>query len=291
VCAESQSRIDEFAALVHPRNGHRQIFAMMEAYLDESGIHDGAVACVVAGYFGQRNHWRHFEAAWIAVLTRFGFRLEDFHAKNWIKTRAKRPMLMELAQTIEKYAIYPVSMGIVIEGFNSFTYQQRRWLTGATAHSGKLVTSGCPTKPYFVPFQLCLMRVASYVKPGRKAHFSFGLDRNFADYAGALFRQSKIKLKNAPGTEWKYKNQLGSIFFPMASETPELQAADLLAYLTYLHLTGRFKTGRGPSKPTGLLELCLRNTRSPDDHGFLDKAGLEYALAVAIAKWGAGPSA
>jgi hypothetical protein len=281
--------VDEFAALVHPRDGHRKLFAMMAAYLDESGIHDGAAVCVVAGYFGQRNHWRHFEAAWMAVLSRFGFRLENFHAKNWIKSRAKRPLLMELAKTIGKYAVYPVSMGIAIEDFNSFTYQQRRWLTGATARRGKLVTSGCPTKPYFVPFQLCLMRVASYVKPGRKAHFFFGLDRNFGDYAGALFRQAKTKLKNNPDSEWENKNQLGDISFPMASETPELQAADLLAYLTYLHLVGRIKTGRGPSKPTGLLAMCLRNNRSQNDHGFQDKTCLAEALTKAIARWGAGP--
>jgi hypothetical protein len=171
------------------------------------------------------------------------------------------------------------------------TYPQRRRLTGATAHAGKLVTSGCPTKPYFVPFQLCLMRVTSYVKAGRKAHFSFGVDRSFANYAGALFRQAKTRVKNNPATEWKNKNQLGDIFFPMASETPELQAADLLAYLTYLHLVGRIKAGIGPLKPNGLLALCLRNSRSQDDHGFQDKTCLADALSKALAKWGASVTA
>jgi len=41
---------------------------MMRLLLDESGIHDGAVFCAVAGYFGQQNHWRHFEKAWKATL-------------------------------------------------------------------------------------------------------------------------------------------------------------------------------------------------------------------------------
>jgi len=160
----------------------------MEAYLDESGIHGGAPVCVVAGYFGRRNHWRHFETAWKAVLSRFGYQLEDFHSKNWIKSRDKRPLLIELAKTIGKYSIYPVSMAIVVEDFNAFALQQRRWLTGAVAHKGKLITTGCPTKPYFVPFQLCLLRVTTYIKPGNRAHFFFGLDRTFGDYAAALFR-------------------------------------------------------------------------------------------------------
>jgi hypothetical protein len=262
---------------------------MMEAYLDESGIHDGAAVCVVAGYFGRRNHWRHFEAAWRDVLARFSCRLEDFHAKNWMKSKTKQPLLIELAKTIGKYSIYPVSMGIAVKDFNTFTYPQRRWLTGATARKGRLVSSGCPAKPYFVPFQLCLVRVTSYVKPGNKVHFFFGLDRNFGDYAGALFSQAKGNIHHTPESQWKNKKQLGDISFPMAAETPELQAADLLAYLTYVHMVERIKAGSGPMKPTGLLALCLRNTRSQNDHGFQDKKCLATALATAVGKFGAGP--
>jgi len=256
---------------------------MMEAYLDESGIHGGAPVCVVAGYFGRRNHWRHFETAWKAVLSRFGYQLEDFHSKNWIKSRDKRPLLIELAKTIGKYSIYPVSMAIVVEDFNAFALQQRRWLTGAVAHKGKLITTGCPTKPYFVPFQLCLLRVTTYIKPGNRAHFFFGLDRTFGDYAAALFRLVKAKNKDDYRLEWSKKNRLGDISFPMASETPELQAADLLAYLTYLHFLERIKANKA-LKPTGLLALCLVNTRSQDDHGFQDKTCLADILKQAVAR-------
>ena len=270
--------------LVSSSRTQPQISIMMKAYLDESGIHGGAAICVVAGYFGRANHWRHFEAAWKDVLCKFGFQLEDFHAKNWIKSRTKRPLLIELAKTIGKYPIYPVSMGIAVEDFNTFTYQQRRWLTGATARSGKLVTTGCPTKSYFVPFQLCLMRVTSYVKPGSKAHFFFGLDRHFGGYAGALFAQAKMNIKNNPQSEWRHKNTLGNIAFPMASKTPELQAADLLAYLTYLHMTERIKAEEGPKEPKGLLTLCLQNTRSQNDHGFQQKNDLATVLKVAAAR-------
>lgn len=256
---------------------------MMEAYLDESGIHGGARICVVAGYFGRRNHWRHFEAAWTSILVRFGCRLEDFHAKNWLKSREKRPLLIELAKAIGKYAIYPVSMAITVDDFNAFTSQQRRWLTGAVAHKGKLITTGCPTKPYFVPFQLCLLRVTKYIKPGSRAHFFFGLDRTFGDYAAALFRLVKAKNKDDSRLEWSKKNRLGDISFPMASETPELQAADLLAYLTYLHFLERIKANKA-LKPTGLLALCLVNIRSQDDHGFQDRTCLAATLKQATAR-------
>ena len=257
---------------------------MMEAYIDESGIHGGAPVCVVAGYFGRGNHWKHFESAWTHTLNKFGYRLEDFHAKDWLGSRAKRPLLIELSEAISRYSIYPVSMGIVVDDFNSFTLNQRRWLTGATARRGKLVTSGCPTKPYFVPFQLCLMRFTEYVKPGGRAHFFFGLDRTFGEYAGALFRQAKAKAKDTSHSEWKKKDRLGDIAFPMASETPELQAADLLAYLTYLHLRERIRFNKGPVKPSGLLATCLKNTRHHDDHGFQDKSCLFETLKKASAR-------
>jgi hypothetical protein len=36
---------------------------MIDAYLDESGIHDGAEVCLIAGYFGGRVQWRKFSKA------------------------------------------------------------------------------------------------------------------------------------------------------------------------------------------------------------------------------------
>ena len=35
---------------------------MIFAYLDESGIHDGAEGCVVAGYFSKKGPWRRLES-------------------------------------------------------------------------------------------------------------------------------------------------------------------------------------------------------------------------------------
>jgi hypothetical protein len=268
------SKIDELALLVHPRNGHRKIFAMIEAYIDESGIHGDATVCVVAGYFGRRNHWNHFESAWRKVLHRFDFLLADFHAKDQIKSTKHAPMLLELAKTIGKFQVYPVSMTLVVDDFKLFSQERKRWLTGASFHRGKLVTSGAPSKPYFVPFQLLIQRVTDYAKVGTKAHFFCGLDRQFSEYARALFAKIKSDPPR-PGSEWISKPRVGDIAFPMASETPELQAADLLAHLTYLHMAERSEANNWSAKPSGLLALCLRNTRSwTNDHAYQDKKAL-----------------
>ena len=61
-------------------------------------------------------------------------------------------------------------------------------MTGATLDpkSRKLVTSGCPSKPYFVPFQNIIKVVTDAAPRGGKAHFSFGINTQFAEYAVAL---------------------------------------------------------------------------------------------------------
>jgi hypothetical protein len=61
-------RIPPFAKT---RGSHPKIFAMIDAYLDESGIHDGAAVCVIAGFYGGRGHWRRFESLWRYTLSQF----------------------------------------------------------------------------------------------------------------------------------------------------------------------------------------------------------------------------
>lgn len=73
--------------LVHPRGGHPKILAMIEAYLDESGIHDGATVCVISGYFGGRGQWKRFEEAWRNALKQSQVPLGEFHAKEVIKRK------------------------------------------------------------------------------------------------------------------------------------------------------------------------------------------------------------
>jgi hypothetical protein len=286
-------RIDEFARLVHPRDGHPKIFAMIDAYLDESGIHDGAAICAVAGYFGGRSQFRKLEIAWGKILSKYGIPLEEFHATDMVRTRKHQPMLHDLVQVIAAHKVYPVSLGIVVEDFNSYTEKQRRFLTGATLDdkTGKFKSMGCPSKPYFVPFQLCLKTVTSYAPIGGKAHFIFGVDRPFSKYALEMFAQVKKQVSEdlCPWTTWKEKDRLGDPSFPPAKETPQLQAADLYCFLTYKHMMERYAAKDWTVQPSGLLLNCLRNMRSRDDHAFQDKCCLDKMLtetrAILGRKW------
>lgn len=224
---------------------------MIAAYLDETGIHDGATHCVIAGYCGGGGQWRRFEADWRRCVRDFGLELRHLHALDLMKRRKaffrwdvgrRDAFLGELTSAIRRYRIYPVSVGLVLADFWAASELERRFFTGATVNGGKLITSGCPNRPYFVNFQRCVKNVVSYAAVGGKCQFFFGLDRPFAKYATALWEIIKKSRQPDPTRE-----RLGTIEFPLATESPPLQAADLLAYLTIEHLVG----GRLTEPPNG----------------------------------------
>lgn len=250
---------------------------MITSYLDESGVHDGAPACVIAGYFGGKGQWKKFDALWRKTLKDVNLSLEDFHAKKLVKSLGTYgDTLRRLAQAIAQCRkIHPVSTGVIVADFESFSLPQRRFLTGARLKGGKLVTTGSPNKPYFMPFQHCVKTVASHAEVGGRADFSFGVDRPFAGYAKELFKDIKAD-PIAP-----YRDRLGSISFPLAKETPQLQAADLLVHLTYLDLQERAANDSWHNQPSGLLATCLANAKMQDDFTYFNRECIELALQEA----------
>ena len=264
---------------------------MMDAYLDESGVHDDARVCVIAGFFGGSGKWKKFANDWRALLKRFDVPLAEFHAKdifpkprgffhptNW--NGDHEAFRSAVAQTIAGHTkIHPVSAGIIVPDFKSFSQEERRFMTGATSKNGRLVSSGCPGKPYFVPFQHVVRTICGYAPVGGKAHFHFGLARPFAEYAAALARQ--IKTDDLQGGLWGWKDRLGRVESPLASQTPQLQAADFLANLTYHHMLDA-GADLGIVFPSPLLQTCLENRLSQEDFFFSSEYTLKRTLDEAI---------
>jgi hypothetical protein len=144
---------------------------MIDAYLDESGIHDGAAICVVAGYFGGPGQWKKFAADWRKTLNEAEVPLEKFHAKDLIRRNGffsdwsdekHGSFISAVGHAICRYKLFPVSQAVVVADFNSLTQGQRKAFTGATVKDdGTILTSGCPSKPYFLPFQYALRNICS----------------------------------------------------------------------------------------------------------------------------------
>lgn len=263
------SQIDRLAALVHPRGSKwRNRFVVIESYLDESGIHDGARICVVAGYYGNHAAWRKVEREWRVVLRRHGLESHGFHAKEfWGRKNGKRvgvytewsdeqadQFLDSLVQIIMRNRIFPVGNAIIVAEWKEFSLEQRRFLTGAEMReNGKLRGSGSPNKPYYVPFLFCVYNSVRHSGVNEKVHFFAGLDKTFSRHAVALY-QGILKDKRIP-----VRDLLGNIDFPLSKETPPLQAADMLAYELYRHNLVRFHRNTTKS-PT--LKRITKNVRS-----------------------------
>jgi len=159
---------------------------------------------------------------------------------------------------------------------------QKRFFTGARIDNDKigkfaLVTSGCPSKPYFMPFLRCIATTAQYAPTGGLAHFYFGLDRPFANYARQMFKMIKARTDDP---QKPHAAKVGNAYFPLAKETPQLQAADFLTYLTYRHMVARDKAGDlGSALPSGPLMTLTAKRRVAGDFAFFDRDTMALALA------------
>ncbi len=281
------NKTDELLGSVHPRDGHPKIMAVIDGYLDESGIHAGAKVCVVAGYWGDRNHWKKFAQKWKSVLESFGvpyFHSREFwspklNAKSfyfgWTNGR-RREFLAALVETIEKHKIHPVISAISVEDFFRYNERQRRFLTGAALKpSGKLSGTGSPNKPYFMPFFLCVDSIAGYAPKHGKAHFFCGLDRSFGKYAVELLRQAKIH------PETRHREKMGDLTLPEASSTPHLQAADLLAYSGYQY--GGDLLNDENVRPPKLLRKCLKRLKNrQEDNAWINRESIEGSFSEVL---------
>jgi len=272
--------------LVHPKEGHRKIFAMLQAYMDDSGTHSGSPICVLAGYFGGERQWVNFDKEWSRVLRNVG--VEEFHAKRfWGKDREGRRLdeyegwsdekvdmfLGDLLRTITSYRIYPIGSAVVMREWLTLHELERRYLTGGRVRGGKIYTSGAPNKPYFLPFIRNVGQAANYCAEYLKIHFAFDRNEPYSGYALDYFRTlEQMKLP--------YWRRVGDLTFPTSAEMPALQAADLLAYQTYRYAQERLDKGLETKYRTGpiLTTALLKAKNLRQDFKLFDKRGLDIVL-------------
>jgi hypothetical protein len=183
---------------------------MLEGYFDETGIHDGAAICIVAGYYAQRSQWKKYETAWKKILRRE--RIKEFHARvffgpspkgseyqGWSAERRKW-YIRDLLETIAANELHAVGAGVIVADWKRLSIEQQQFLTGAeySTKLNRFTTSGCPSKPYFLPFQDCIAKVARRCSNGEKAHFSFDLNKEFSGYTRDLYALIKECRQNLP---------------------------------------------------------------------------------------------
>src|SRR5271163_3151782 len=89
-CENLNRGVVHWGRLVHPKDGHEKVFCVLHAYLDDSGTHNGARVCTVAGYFGSEKQWIKFDRDWRSALNEE--HLDEFHANRFWSSFKGRPV-------------------------------------------------------------------------------------------------------------------------------------------------------------------------------------------------------
>jgi len=243
---------------------------MLQAYMDESGIQDGAHACVIAGYWAGENNWRRFEDRWSGILDDAGMR--EFHSSEFWNSQGKRKGIYQswsdddedrfisaLVDCITDYPLYPTGATLKIAAWKKLNKHARMFLTGARCEDdGKWITFGAPNKTYFLPFQTAILTPAIACKDHLKVHYAFDLHKQFKHYALELFDL----IKNDSNVECRHR--MGEISFPDSKDAPGLQAADLLAYKVYQ--LNRIRVLQDEPVDASDMDKTLQDLVKNDDH-------------------------
>lgn len=277
-----RSWIERRAMAAHPLGERKKTFAMLQAYMDDSGTHAGAPICTLGGYFGGIARWKEFERRWENILNRY--RVREFHSKRfwattptgerlddykgWNDEKADR-FLKELLTAIKLSKIYPFVSGVVVEEWEKLDVAQRRFFTGAT----RLHPSGAPTKSIFLAFIVCVLRISYYCKPGIKVDLVVDQNPPNEEWAHLCLRGLKDQIP-------ELGKQIGDLTFADSEKACPLQAADLVAYEANFYARTAKGNRNAPMRPS--YRAALSNARSMEDFWLWDKERFAEAFSRRI---------
>lgn len=209
-----------------------KVFAMLQAYMDDSGTHIGSHNCVVAGYWAGVNEWRRFERQWNRVLKREGiveFKANEFWLrlpgnvrvgpyKGWTDERHAK-FINDLLSVISDAKITPFGCGVLGAEWSAQPADLKSLYTSASCERH--------AKSMLLPFQRNIYRAASYCLPGVTMHFVFDESTEAHVKSAITNCYSNLKMQAAGD---RLRSHLGEITFADSDQAAPLQAADLLAY-------------------------------------------------------------
>ncbi|MHB8483398.1 MAG: DUF3800 domain-containing protein [Nitrospiria bacterium] len=193
--------------------------AMITAYFDESGTHEGSPVTVVAGYVSTGEQWLKFDDEWKAILKDAEipyFRMslhqnrQDFY-RNWDESKRNR-ILERLILTIRVRAQIPISASVA-----KSDYQE-------------VFGESPEISPYTFCALQCLARIGEWAEK-----YNHDEPIAYVFESGAGYNREFDKLREVlSGNETRKKRyRFGSITFVEKIKATPLQASDILAYEIY----------------------------------------------------------
>jgi len=205
--------------------------------MDDSGTHDEAAHCLVAGYWGGSREWKGFEREWKIVLESEG--IKEFHANEfWPRFKGIRlppyvgwsdarhaAFVDRLLTIIQKHKIFPFGCGVVVSDLRKQPEHYRKVFAG---YDHKEIVKEKALKSIYLPLQVAIFQAARYCHRDVRMNFVFDDDRKTVARVSHCFAQLKKETKDNPDVD-----NLGELTFADSCIAVPLQAADLLAYELY----------------------------------------------------------
>ena len=270
--------IGQQSSRTHPLQApaSRKVFAMLVAYMDDSGTHDTSPNTVLAGYWGSVNEWRRFERAWRAVIDSEG--IERFHAKEfwpripgkgrigpyatWTDERHAR-FIDRLLKVIEETKITPFACGMLASEWEQLSAAHKQAMTSNSVERLQQRT--------LLPLHRILLRIPTYCHSHKVMHFVMELDcKKPAVQHGMLNAFGAVK----HGLEQDCNPlaaHVGNLTFEKPKDATPLQAADLLAYEAHRYAKRVTETGDKNYSMRREYMRALRRFRSKHDFWLFDE--------------------
>jgi hypothetical protein len=212
---------------IYPRCYSKKLFVVLNAYVDESGTHEGAPITLMGGLVADADTWAKFDADWLEILDYI--RVPYFHASQLAAVKGiykelaidevqRNYLWNRLPEVIEKHKPLAFLAGVFIKDYKSV---------------GLFYDTAAFTSPYHFCFHNCLQHVVAWSKKNRN-----GEPVNFV-----LSEQNEYKKESLRAfyedykTKSLYSQQLGALSFASMVTTRPLQGADMLLYDAYVLLT------------------------------------------------------
>src|SRR5208282_410852 len=203
-------------------------FAVLIAYMDESGTHDeagiepGADVAAVAGYISTHKGWVRFQKHWRKVLRRYGIHamhMRDYahyqgEFAGWSEDR-RRSLMIALIAVIDECKLFALGGVVSVKEYAAILPD---WAKAEIKH------------PFYFAVAVMLKSLAQWSAdlPGGRIDFVFDRKEGFQSVTQQMFDMLR---------EFHpvHAERLGELNFRASAVFRPLQAADLLVYEVRLH--------------------------------------------------------
>jgi hypothetical protein len=213
----------------------RMSFISIESFADESyqGHSNESPWYVVAGYYGSPGRWRRFERLWAKAKAEERIRTIGFHANKCVRGRGQYQDIPEdRRERVQRKLIAAIRASKVtgiVASIEMAVYRSIR--DRLSAHMKEPIRKF--NNPYCLSFHQYIQLVCKVDKSNKRIRFVF-------------HRRPKGQLGSAP--EWydglqehkliPWSGRIGPFAWDEPSHAVALDAADMLAYCGYRHLSG-----------------------------------------------------